>query len=136
MSRRKKVLRWFGLVLFSFFFIAAGVFHFIEAQGFARMIPSFLPLKEEAVYLTGILEFILAILLLIPKTRRKTGIVTAVYLVLIFPANIYAAVKGIPAPGSEEANAPLLWVRLLFQPLLIWWVLAVSKVEKNRSFYS
>lgn len=100
------------------------------------MIPSFLPLKEEAVYLTGIVEFILAILLLIPKTRRKTGIVTAVYLVLIFPANIYAAVKGIPAPGAEEANTPLLWVRLLFQPLLIWWVLAVSKVEKTRSFYS
>ncbi|MGE6755185.1 DoxX family protein [Rossellomorea sp. NPDC071047] len=135
MNKRKKGLKVLGLILFSFFFFLAGVFHFIEAQGFAKMIPEFIPLSEEIVYITGMIEFILAVLLLIPKTREKAGIMTAIYLVLIFPANIYAAIKGIPAPGNEEANVMLLWVRLLFQPLLIWWVLVVSKIEKNHRFY-
>ncbi|MFC7784833.1 MULTISPECIES: DoxX family protein [unclassified Rossellomorea] len=135
MNKRKKGLKLLGLILFSFFFFLAGVFHFIEAQGFARMIPEIIPLREEIVYITGMIEFILAVLLLIPKTREKAGIITAIYLVLIFPANIYAAIKGIPAPGNEEANVVLLWVRLLFQPLLIWWVLVVSKIEKNHRFY-
>ncbi len=135
MNKRKKALKIAGLILFSFFFFLAGVFHFIEARGFAEMIPAFIPLREELVYITGIIEFILAVLLLIPKTREKTGIVTAIYLVLVFPANIYAAIKGIPAPGQEEANQLLLWIRLLFQPLLIWWVLVVSKIEQNHRFY-
>lgn len=135
MNKRKRALKIAGLILFSFFFFIAGVFHFIEARGFAEMIPAFIPLREELVYITGIIEFILAVLLLIPKTREKTGIVTAIYLVLVFPANIYAAIKGIPAPGQEEANQLLLWIRLLFQPLFIWWVLVVSKMEQNHRFY-
>ncbi|MGD6957788.1 DoxX family protein [Rossellomorea aquimaris] len=135
MNKRKKGLKVLGLILFSFFFFLAGMFHFIEAQGFAEMIPEFIPLREEIVYITGMIEFILAVLLLIPKTREKAGVITAIYLVLIFPANIYAAIKEIPAPGNDEANVVLLWVRLLFQPLLIWWVLVVSKIEKNHRFY-
>jgi uncharacterized membrane protein len=135
MNKRKKGLKVLGLILFSFFFFLAGVFHFIEAQGFAKMIPEFIPLREEIVYITGMIEFILAVLLLIPKTREKAGVITAIYLVLIFPANIYAAIKEIPSPGNDEANVVLLWVRLLFQPLLIWWVLVVSKIEKNHRFY-
>ncbi|WP_173105185.1 DoxX family protein [Bacillus sp. KH172YL63] len=135
MNKRKKGLKILGLFLFSVFFFGAGVSHFIEAQGFAKMIPPFIPLKEELVYITGIIEFLLAFLLLIPKTREKAGIITAIYLVLIFPANIYAAMKGIPAPGQEETNHLLLWIRLLFQPLLIWWVLSVSKVEQQHRFY-
>ncbi|WLR42851.1 DoxX family protein [Bacillus carboniphilus] len=131
MRKGKKVLKVIGLILFSLFFFLAGVSHFTEAQGFSRMLPEFVPLREEIVYITGMIEFILAVLLLIPKTRQKTGIVTAIYLVLIFPANIYAAIKGVPAPRQEETNQVLLWVRLLFQPLMIWWVLVVSKIEKR-----
>ncbi|MCD5325787.1 DoxX family protein [Pontibacillus sp. HN14] len=124
------MVKGIGLVLFSLFFIVAGVIHFTQVEGFAAMIPDVIPFRNLIVYVTGVIEWILAILLLIPSTRRQAGIWTAVYLVLIFPANIYAAIAGIPAPGSEEANTTLLWVRLLFQPLLIWWVLAVSKVQK------
>lgn len=91
------------------------------------MFPDFVPFKEAVIYISGIIEWGLAILLLFPKTRRKAGISTAIYLVLIFPANIYAAIYDIPAPWSEDKSQMVLWIRLLFQPLLIWWVLAVSK---------
>lgn len=127
----KKIIRTTALVLFAIFFVFAGLAHFTQGEGFAAMLPEWMPFQLGIVYVTGILEILLAILLLWPKTRRQAGFWTAVYLVVIFPANIYAAIAGIPAPGSEEANQTLLWVRLLFQPLLILWVLWASKVKKD-----
>ncbi|WP_020620276.1 DoxX family protein [Paenibacillus daejeonensis] len=121
------VPRAIGLILFAGLFVAACLYHFREAEGFAAMLPDFVPLRLELVYATGILELILAILLLIPATRRRAGNWTAIYLVLIFPANIYAAFYGIPAPGQTETSQTALWIRLLFQPLLIWWVIWASR---------
>ncbi|WP_273833017.1 DoxX family protein [Guptibacillus sedimenti] len=127
-----KTIRRIALVLFAFFFIFAGIAHFIQGEGFASMIPEWVPFRLGMIYVTGIMEIVLAILLLIPSTRKQARFWTAVYLVVIFPANIYAAIAGIPAPGQEEANELLLWIRLLFQPLLIWWVLWAAK-QKNDS---
>ncbi|WP_273850672.1 DoxX family protein [Guptibacillus spartinae] len=127
-----KTVRRIGLVLFALFFIFAGIAHFVQGEGFAAMIPEWVPFRLGLIYVTGVLEIVLAILLLIPTTRKQARFWTAVYLILIFPANIYAAIAGVPAPGQEEANKMLLWIRLLFQPLLIWWVLWAAK-QKNHS---
>lgn len=127
-----KTIRRIALVLFALFFIFAGIAHFVQGEGFAAMIPEWVPFRLGLIYVTGVLEIVLAVLLLIPSTRKQARFWTAVYLIVIFPANIYAAIAGIPAPGQEEANELLLWIRLLFQPLLIWWVLWSAK-QKNDS---
>jgi uncharacterized membrane protein len=127
-----KTIRRIALVLFALFFIFAGIAHFVQGEGFAAMIPEWVPFRLSLIYVTGVLEIVLAVLLLIPSTRKQARFWTAVYLIVIFPANIYAAIAGIPAPGQEEANELLLWIRLLFQPLLIWWVLWAAK-QKNDS---
>ncbi|KGX90518.1 hypothetical protein N781_06905 [Pontibacillus halophilus JSM 076056 = DSM 19796] len=121
-----------GLYVFVLFFILAGVFHFTAMEGFRAMLPEWVPARTFLVYATGVAEWVLAVLLLLPTTREQAGKWTAIYLVVIFPANIYAAVVGVPAPGSEDVNRTLLWVRILFQPVLIGWVLAVSKEKKSR----
>ncbi|MFS0838499.1 hypothetical protein [Paenibacillus sp. 1P03SA] len=115
-----------GIFLFAVFFACACFYHFKEADGFARMLPGFVPLRIPLIYATGILELVLAVLLLVPSMRRKAGVIIAVYLVLVFPANIYAALYNIPAPSQSYTPPSLLWLRLLFQPLLIWWVLWAS----------
>ncbi|SEG67398.1 hypothetical protein [Paenibacillus sp. UNC499MF] len=115
-----------AIFLFAVFFAGACFYHFKEAEGFARMLPEFVPLRVPIIYATGILELVLAVLLLVPSLRRKTGVIIAVYLVLVFPANIYAALYHIPAPSQSYTPPSLLWLRLLFQPLLIWWVLWAS----------
>ncbi|MGG3942875.1 hypothetical protein ABEV54_15705 [Peribacillus psychrosaccharolyticus] len=120
--------RKFGLIVFSFVFIAAGIYHFTEAEGFTAMLPDFIPWRAAIIYLTGVIEGILAIFLFIPSIRHKTGVVIAWYLVLIFPANIYAAFASIPAPGFESSPPWALWVRLIFQPLLICWILWATKL--------
>ncbi|MFC0523777.1 hypothetical protein ACFFGV_09385 [Pontibacillus salicampi] len=112
-----------GLWLFTVFFFTAGVMHFIVVDSFVTIVPAALPAKEWIVYVTGVMEIVLAIGLLLPNTRRISGKMIALFLVLVFPANIYSAIAGIPA----TVNPMFLWIRLLFQPLLIWWVWAVSK---------
>lgn len=124
---RIRTIKWWARIIFALFFAAACVFHFIQPDGFARMLPDDVPLRLPMIYVTGVMELALGVLLLVPATMKPAGTLTAVYLVLIFPANIYAAVKHIPAPGFSDTPQAALWIRLVFQPLLIWWVLWCSR---------
>ncbi|ASS69438.1 hypothetical protein CIC07_21875 [Paenibacillus sp. RUD330] len=107
--------------------VSACLFHLREPEGFASMLPDRVPLRVPIIYATAVLEAAIAVLLLFPATRGWTGMATALYLILIFPANIYAAAQGIPFPGSEHTSSAALWLRLLAQPPLIWWVLWCSR---------
>ncbi|WP_173917836.1 hypothetical protein [Halobacillus sp. Marseille-Q1614] len=122
-----KFIKTFALYVFAASFFLAGVTHFIYEEGFAAMIPPFVPMRLEIVYITGIIEWMLALLLVFPQTRRAAGIATAVFLIAVLPANIYAAIISAPSPWGTETNFVFLWLRPLLQPLLIWWVIAVSK---------
>lgn len=119
--------------IFALFFIGACVAHFIEVDGFAKLLPEFVPFKTTLIILTGVIELTLAIMILIPAWRRRAGIWTAWYLVLIFPANIYAAIYQIPAPGQAYTDPAALWIRLIFQPLMIWWILWCTRSPKPRT---
>ena len=129
------ILKTIGLYLFAGALFFAGILHFVYDSGFQAMIPDFLPFKYELVYITGITEWLLSLLLIFPHTRKAAGIATALFLILVLPANIYAAAMNIPAPWSEETSRTALWIRPLFQPILIWWVLVVTKDAPWRRTY-
>jgi len=101
----------------------AGYVHLASADSFLPMMPSWLPGRIPIVWVTGVAELGLALgMLAAPKRyRRQVGWALAVFLVLIFPANIYQAIAGTSAFGMETAGAR--WFRLLFQPLLVLWTL-------------
>jgi uncharacterized membrane protein len=87
----------------------------------AAMIPKPLPDGLWVIYLTGVLEIAGAIGLLIPRTRRIAAICLALLMVAQFPANVNAALNGIPLGG--EVPTPL-WLRAPMQLLFIgmlWW---------------
>ncbi|WP_049869056.1 MULTISPECIES: DoxX family protein [Paenibacillus] len=119
--------RLVGLILFAILMISACLYHLREPEGFASMLPGWVPLRVPIIYATAVLEAAIAVLLLLPAARGWTGRVAALYLILIFPANIYAAAQGIPFPGTEHTSPAALWLRLAFQPLLVWWVLWCSR---------
>lgn len=121
------ILRKFGLYIFAVSLFIAGVTHFIYDPGFVQMLPQWVPLRFELVYMTGITEWLLALLLIFPQTRRAAGFATVAFLIMVLPVNIYAAIMGIPFPWTEDTTLTLLWIRPLLHPLLIWWVLIVSK---------
>ena len=100
--------------------------HFAFTKGMAMMIPKFIPFKESFVYLTGVFEIVMAIGLLIPRFKYISGWALIVFLLLMLPANIYAAInnvnyqKGTPdGPGLSY-----LWFRIPLQLLFIFWAYA------------
>ena len=57
----------------SFFYIQIGIKHFTDPNWFMQIMPPYLPLHKELVYISGAFEIILGILLLFKTTRFIAG---------------------------------------------------------------
>ena len=102
-------------------FIFTGVGHFTETGPMSQMLPPWVPARVLIIYLTGLLEFGIAIGFLFGKYRRYTGWVAAAVLVLFFPGNIYAAINHIPMGGHAWGPVYLL-IRAPLQAIIVFWV--------------
>jgi uncharacterized membrane protein len=115
-------------------FLFTGISHFTTMKyDFAAMIPAPLPNDLWVIYLTGALEIAGAIGLLIPQKRKLAGICLALYLVAVFPANIFAALNEVTLRG---AAATPLWVRAPMQLLyivLVWWTSIKEPASTQRA---
>jgi uncharacterized membrane protein len=114
-------MRW-GLSLALVF---TGLDHLLNPGRYLPMMPAFVPFPAEVVLFTGVCELAGAIGLAVPRFRRMAGIMLAIYFVCVFPANIKNAVEGLTVQGLPSPGW-YYWVRLLFQPLVIWWALYAS----------
>jgi uncharacterized membrane protein len=98
-------------------FVLTGIAHFVQPRrgGLIAVVPPRLPAPGLLVTITGILELLGAVGLLIPYTRVAAAACLFVLMVAMFPANVYAA----GAKRSEHApNTPLL-PRTLLQVLFL-----------------
>lgn len=97
----------------------AGIAHFANPRPFIDHLPSVVPLRTELVALTGATEIGLAAALVGPsRWRPHAGLALAAYLLLVFPANVYAAVSQVPIEGVPDGW--LRWARLPLQlPLIV-----------------
>lgn len=100
----------------------AGVSHLLMPTPFVQHLPTWVPMREELILVTGLLEIVLgAALLLRPPLRGWAGLALAGYLVAVFPSNVYVAVAGVDVEGQPGGAYP--WVRLPLQVLFIAWAL-------------
>ena len=97
--------------------------HFIFPKTMALMIPEFIPFPVFWIYLTGIFEIVAAVALHISKFRVLTGWLLIIFMILVLPANIYAAFIHLDyQTGTYDGDGPgYLWFRIPFQVLLIFW---------------
>ena len=102
-------------------FVFTGVGHFIKTHPMSEMLPPWVPIRVVLVYLSGVLELLLAMGFFIRETRRITGWVTMLVLLLFFPLNIYSALNYIPM-GGHEWGPVYLWVRGPLQGLILLWI--------------
>ena len=95
----------------------------VFVDGMSMMLPEPVPFKTELIYLTGVIECMAAIGLLMPGLRVLTGWLLMVFFILILPANIYAAVYQVDyQQGTFEGNGvEYLWFRIPLQILFIAW---------------
>ncbi len=98
----------------------------------AEIIPPWVPQRVFLVYLTGILEFAIAAGFLMKKTKRLTGWISAVILIFIFPANVYAAIYRIPMGGHEWGPVYLIF-RAPLQVVTLFWVYWFSIRQPNKT---
>jgi uncharacterized membrane protein len=120
-----------GALVVMFLFTSTAHFSGMK-HDLAAMMPEPLPDGLWIIYLTGVFEIAGAIGLLIPRTRRLAGVGLVLLLIGMFPANVYAAINGIPLGG--EAPTPL-WLRTPMQFLfigMVWWTSITRPKEAGR----
>jgi len=104
-------------------FLFTGLSHFFLTEGMMMMLPQELAYKELFIYSTGFMEIAVAIALLRSGSKRLTGLMIIFFLILVFPANVYAAVHHVDVTEADF-NGPgvsYLWFRGGLQILLIVW---------------
>lgn len=114
------ILRYLMALLYA----AAGVNHFIHPATYVAIVPPWIPAAEAAVFISGVAEVLLAVLLLIPATQRLAAWGIILLLVAVFPANVQMALNYVATGHS------LFWLTLLRLPLqgiLIWWAYQYTK---------
>ena len=114
-------------IVMAAFFAAGFVLHFRATETLIAITPDWVPFPREVVLATGVLELILAFTLLVPRLRKISGIVIALYVIAVWPANIKHAFEHIiapPIPDSWWYHAP----RLALQPVIAWWALFAARV--------
>lgn len=113
---RKEILRGILAVCL----IVVGITHFTHPDQYARIVPPVFPHAVSLVYISGVLEILGAIGLLIPLVSVMSAWFLVALFIGVFPANLYQAIHSVPIDGIP--HHPLLyWFRLPFQAVLISW---------------
>lgn len=98
--------------------------HFAFSEGMAAMVPGFIPAKITVVYLSGALEIVMAIGLLLPHYKTAVGWAVIIFFILVLPANIKAAIDHLDYQTGKLDGPGLqyLWFRVPLQLFFILWV--------------
>jgi uncharacterized membrane protein len=99
-------------------YIYVGIRHFIDPDFFLAIMPDYLPLHKEAVFVSGVFEILLGGMLLFPKSRKVAGWGLILLLIAVFPANIHLA-QNEAAQQAIDISQTAAIVRLPFQALFI-----------------
>jgi uncharacterized membrane protein len=107
------------LLVLSFLFMAAGVYHFVKPEMYRKIMPPWLPWPDALILWSGVAELLLGLPLLFPVTRQLAAWGLIALLIAVFPANIQMMLNYL------HRHHPQLWLAILRLPLqfvLIWWV--------------
>ena len=118
LSTPRDVVAWALAAMFTFTASA----HFTRTRkDLVAMVPKAFPRPALLVSLTGILQGLGAVGLLIPATRGLAGLCLVLLLVAMLPANVSAARRGVPMRGRTPTPLRLrIPMQLLFIGLT-WW---------------
>ena len=105
-----------SIYIMGIFYITVGIKHFQDPGWFVQIIPPILPYKYALVYISGLFEVLLGVLLIIPNFQSSAAKGLIILLICVYPANIYLAQTNGEALGISPFIA---WGRLPFQFVFI-----------------
>lgn len=99
-------------------YILAGVNHFTNTKMYIRIMPRYIPYHTSIVLISGAIEILLGLFLMIPSisTYAAWGIIGL--LIIVFPANVHHLTSSKNIIGISRI---LLMLRLPLQAVLIYW---------------
>lgn len=141
MRRLKTVLRW----VFALFFILAGVNHFRDPGFYVSIMPPYLPWHLELVYISGVAEIVLGVMLLfrrwklvyisgVAEIALDVSVLAAwgliALLLAVFPANVHMAMHSELYPSAPPIG---LWLRLPLQFVLVAWAYWYTRPDPTQA---
>lgn len=127
-----KRCEWAGVVGLVAVFLFTGFGHFVKTEAMAQMIPCLVPKRPLIIRVSGVVEILAAVALLVPGLRLRMGWFLLVLLVLLLPFNIYAALNRVPMGGHEWGPVYLL-IRIPLQFVLMCWTYRFAIQPTRRS---
>lgn len=113
-------------------FLCTGITHFSQParSGLEAIVPSILPRPDLIITASGLAELLLAVGLVVPRTRRPAALASVLMLLALLPANVVAA-AGVDHPAAP--STPLI-PRLLLQAVFLAFAAAplVTRAQPSR----
>jgi len=106
-----------GLAIVFTWFMAGGITHFTNPDFFVAIMPPYIGWHLEIVYISGALEILGALGILVPRLRQLAGNCLIVLVILVSPANVHMWLNPHLFPDVPPA---FLSIRLVVQVLLLW----------------
>ncbi len=116
-----KYFRYAGLAVVFAWFFGGGIAHFTSTEFFVSIVPPWVPWPFAAVYISGVIEVILALLILWPGTRPIAGWGLIALTLAVTPANVHMWLNPEQFPDASETALTVRLVVQVFLLLLIWW---------------
>lgn len=112
------------------FFVASGVNHFVSPRFYRAIVPPSLQRRAKLVVdVSGVAEVLGGVGVLLPRTRRASGVALIVLLAAVFPANLYMARE---PRRFDKVPRWALYARLPLQPLMMWWAWRATRDRAAR----
>ena len=103
-------------IAFSLVMIFAGMLHIIKPNVYLPILPSFIPFRIAVIYISGLVEILIGVLLLLNSKYAKIGAFGFLWLMIFFlPIHILDALAEQPAIGSQT----IAYIRIVVQFVII-----------------
>lgn len=111
--------------LLAAFFVGSGVNHFLQRRFYEMIVPPSLQDRaKQVVDVSGVAEIAGGVGVLLPRTRRLSGVGLIALLAAVFPANLYMARS---PERFHKIPRWALYVRLPLQPMMMLWAWRVTR---------
>jgi len=116
------MLKKISLAILIVGYIAAGLNHFVNPDGYIKIIPDYLPHPDQLNYIAGAMEIIFGAMLIFPSTRHLGATLLIILLALFTPVHVTMLQQAPLWVGKLYVTPLIAWLRLLFQPVLMLWL--------------
>ena len=122
-----KIVRTISALIFGILLINVGILHFTDTTWFEPIVPDFLGFPTFWVIISGIAEIILGIGLIVPKSRVISAKCTAIFLVIVYSANLNMWIYNIKLGDGTYLTGTGHVLRLFAQIFMIVLNLWISR---------